>query len=121
MPIIASAYAAPWFLRNGHSHTVYPVLRRRVTDVEYCRERLELEDGDFLDLDWSRVGSQNAVIVLHGLEGSSQGPYVKGMIRAFNRRGVDGLALNFRGCSGEPNRLLRFYRSESTRLNSSHG
>lgn len=111
MPILPSAYVAPWFLRNGHTHTVYPVLRRRVAEVRYERERLELEDGDFLDLDWLKVGGRAVVIVAHGLEGSSGGGYVKGMVRAFNRRGVDAVALNFRGCSGEPNRLLRFYHS----------
>jgi predicted alpha/beta-fold hydrolase len=114
VPVISSDYEAPWFLRNGHAHTVYPVLRRKIPEVVYQRERLELEDGDFLDLDWSRAGSDRAgrvVIVAHGLEGSSEGAYVKGMARAFNRRGWDALALNFRGCSGEPNRLLRCYHS----------
>jgi predicted alpha/beta-fold hydrolase len=36
------------------------------------------------------------------------------MARAFNRRGWDALAWNFRGCSGEPNRLLRSYHSGAT-------
>lgn len=111
MPVVTSTYEAPWFLRNGHAHTVYPAMRRRVPKVVYHRERLELEDEDFIDLDWSRCGGDKLVVVLHGLEGSSQGTYVKGMIRAFNRRGWDGVAMNFRGCSGEPNRLLRFYHS----------
>ena len=82
--------------------------------LRYERERLELEDGDFLDLDWSRVGSRNVVVLVHGLEGSSEGTYMMGMARAFNRRGWDALALNFRGCSGEPNRLLRSYHSGAT-------
>jgi uncharacterized protein len=111
VPVIASAYCAPWFLRNGHAQTIFPVLFRRIPGVRYERERLELEDGDFLDLDWSRVGSRSALIITHGLEGSSQSGYVKGMARAFNRRGWDAVALNFRGCSGESNRLLRSYHS----------
>jgi hypothetical protein len=114
VPLIESTYAPPWFLKNGHAHTVYPALRRKVEDVRYQRERLELEDGDFLDLDWSRVGGTDTVVVSHGLEGSSQGGYVKGMVRAFNRRGVDAVAWNCRGCSGEPNRLQRFYHSGSS-------
>jgi len=111
MPLLVSTYEAPLLLRNGHTHTLYPHLKRRVDDVVYQRERLELDDGDFLDLDWSRTGAARCVIVSHGLEGSSQGVYVKGMVRAFNRRGWDALAWNFRGCSGEPNRLLRLYHS----------
>jgi predicted alpha/beta-fold hydrolase len=111
VPLIESSYEPPWFLRNGHAHTVYPAMRRRVSDVTYQRERLELPDGDFIDLDWARVGGARLVVVAHGLEGSSQGGYVRGMVRAFNRRGWDAVAMNFRGCSGEPNRLLRFYHS----------
>lgn len=109
--MIPSLYQPPWFLRNGHAQTVYPVLRRRLPEVRYERERLELADGDFLDLDWSRAGGRNVVIVSHGLEGSSQRDYVKGMVRTFNRRGWDAVAWNYRGCSGEPNRLLRFSHS----------
>ena len=111
MPLIESSYVPPWFLRNGHAHTVYPAMRRRVEGISYQRERLELPDGDFMDLDWSKVGRGQLVVIAHGLEGSSQGGYVRGMVRAFNRRGWDAVAMNFRGCSGEPNRLLRFYHS----------
>jgi predicted alpha/beta-fold hydrolase len=102
---------------------MFPVLCRRVGGVTYRRERLELEDGDFLDLDWALAKPTAAeagrhkskvVIIAHGLEGSAQGTYVKGMVRAFTRRGWDVLALNFRGCSGESNRLLRSYHSGAT-------
>ena len=117
MPVILSAYEAPWFLRNGHAQTVYPAIGRRVREVTYERKRLELDDGDFMDLDWSRAGGRRVgrvVVVAHGLEGSAQAVYVKGMVRAFNRRAWDAVALNFRGCSGEPNRLLRCYHSGVT-------
>ncbi len=112
MPVIPSSYRAPWWLRNGHVHTVYASLRRRVRGIRYERERLELDDGDFLDLDWARVADARGVVVVsHGLEGSSAAAYVKGMARAFNRRGWDAVAWNQRGCSGEPNRLPRLYHS----------
>ena len=106
-----SSYKAPGFLMEGHVHTVFPTMLRCVRGVRYQRERLRLADGDFLDLDWSRAGSRKLVIVSHGLEGSSDRGYVLGMIRAFNRRGWDGLAWNFRGCSGEPNLNFRLYHS----------
>lgn len=112
MPVLASTYEAPWFLRNGHLQTVYPALKRRVTGFSYTRTRLELKDGDFLDLDISNVQeSKRGVLLAHGLEGCSERAYMRGMVRAFNRRGWNAFALNFRGCSGEPNRLLRFYHS----------
>lgn len=78
------------------------------------RRRVELADGDFLDVDGSHGFGNRAVLIAHGLEGSSGGAYVRGMVRAFNRRGWDALAMNFRGCSGEPNRLLRSYHSGAT-------
>jgi predicted alpha/beta-fold hydrolase len=109
--MINSNYRAPLLFRNGHIHTVYPALFRRVDDVYYQRERIETLDNDFLDLDWSRVGGETLVILSHGLEGDSHRPYVKGMVRALNRHGIDALAWNYRGCSGEPNRQLRMYHN----------
>lgn len=115
MPIIEhSTYTPSGIFRNPHVQTIYPVFFRRVKGVRYTRERIETPDGDFLDLDWSRVGSDKLVIVVHGLEGSSRSKYMPGMIRAFNRRGWDGLAMNQRGCGGEINRLPGFYHAGST-------
>lgn len=79
------------------------------------RERWELRDGDFVDVD--RVeGPRDAplLVVLHGLEGSSSSHYVRGLLRQGRERGFRGLALNFRGCSGEPNRFVRSYHSGET-------
>ncbi|MBD3308089.1 alpha/beta fold hydrolase [candidate division KSB3 bacterium] len=115
MPLIEhSPYSPPWWLRNRHLHTIYPALCRKVPQVTYTRQRLETPDGDFLDLDWSKVGADRLLIAVHGLEGSSRSHYMLGMIRAFNRRGWDGVACNLRGCSGEPNRLLSFYHAGMT-------
>ncbi|MEM6263285.1 MAG: alpha/beta fold hydrolase [Bacteroidota bacterium] len=49
--------------------------------------------------------------MLHGLEADSSSAYVKGLIKAFCQNGYDGVAMNFRSCSGEPNRLLKSYHS----------
>lgn len=112
MPLIEnSTYQAPPLFNNGHVQTSYPTLFRKVKPVHYQRERIYTPDDDFIDLDWSRVGSKNAVIISPGLEASSEASYIKGMTHAFNRRGWDGAVFNFRGCSGETNRLLRSYHS----------
>ncbi len=68
-----------------------------------------MPDGDFLDLDWSRKGNKQLIIVLHGLEGSANRPYVKGMIKHFNENGWDGMGVNMRSCSGELNSKLYSY------------
>ena len=115
MPLIlASTYAAPRLLRDGHAQTVYPTLSRKVPAVPYERQRVELADGDFVDVDHSRVGARRVAVISHGLEGHSRRPYVLGMARAFNAAGWDVAAWNFRGCSGEPNRLLKFTHSGSS-------
>lgn len=115
MPVVSeSAYLPPRFLRNRHIATIYPSLFRRVKGVQYERQRLFTPDGDFLDLDYSRTGSDRIVIILHGLEGNSSRPYVLGMVSIFNEGGFDTVSMNFRGCSGEPNILLRSYHSGET-------
>jgi uncharacterized protein len=78
------------------------------------RERIATPDDDFLDLDWLARGSNKLLIISHGLEGSSDRPYVKGLARAAFHKGYDVLAWNFRGCGGEINRQLRFYHSGAT-------
>lgn len=115
MPIIrTSTYNPPPLMSNGHFQSVIPTLMRRIKDVNYERERIHTPDGDFLDLDWSRVGSRKLAIVSHGLEGHSRRHYVLGQVRALNAHGWDACAWNFRGCSGEPNQTLKFYHSGAT-------
>jgi predicted alpha/beta-fold hydrolase len=80
------------------------------------RERIETPDGDFLDLDWHRTPDCRGklAVVSHGLEGNSRKKYPLGMARVLNRAGWDVICFNFRCCSGEPNRKLRFYHSGVT-------
>ncbi len=110
-----SSYKPPFYLFNAHLQTIIPSLFRKVSNIQYERERIRTEDKDFLDLDWYRPGnSDRLLIVSHGLEGDSGRSYVKGIIKAFAQKGCHGLAWNFRGCSGEPNLLERFYHSGAT-------
>ncbi len=107
-------YSAPRFLFSPHLETIFPSLIRKVTIQPYTRERINTSDNDFLDLDWLIQGSNKLVIISHGLEGNSQRPYVKGMAKAFFANGYDVLAWNYRGCSEEMNKQLRFYHSGAT-------
>lgn len=114
MPLVSSQYKRPpFYLFNGHLETVVPSMFRKVAGT-YQRERLELTDGDFLDLDWMQGDNDKLVIISHGLEGSSDRHYSKGMATYFAQRGWDALAWNCRGCSGEMNRLPRFYHHGAT-------
>src|SRR3982074_2314014 len=114
MPILASRFHPPAFLHNGHVQAILPVLLPRRLSIVFERERLELEDGDFLDLDWARLGGDKLAILSHGLEGCSDNGYIRGMATALLGAGWDALAWNLRGCGKEMNRLPRFYHSGET-------
>lgn len=109
MPLLPSKHRPPFYLFNGHLQTIVPSLFRQVEGVQYERERLLTPDDDFIDVDWSRVGSDALLVLSHGLEGDTGRPYITGMVKAFNAEGVDAMAWNYRSCSGEPNKLLRSY------------
>jgi predicted alpha/beta-fold hydrolase len=85
-----------------------------VEGIEYERERVETWDDDFIDFDWSRIGSKKLIIVSHGIEGNSSRHYAKGLSRIFNSNEYDVLVWNLRGCSGEDNRQLYTYHSGKT-------
>ncbi len=116
MPIIESTYKTPYFFRNGHVSTVYSGLIRRIKDVEQKRERIILPDDDFLDLDWSysEEKTNKIIILLHGLEGDAQRPYMTGTAKLFNNNNFDAVCVNFRGCSGSANLKFRSYHSGAT-------
>lgn len=111
-----SSFKPAWWLNNNHLQTIYPALCRRIAPpTPLRRERLTTPDRDFVDIDW--VGEDNAaplVMLLHGLTGSSRSGYIAGLQNALRAHGVRSVALNFRGCSGEPNRLARGYHSGDT-------
>jgi len=103
-------------LGNPHLQTLWGPVLRRQPPLQRERQRLWLADGDFMDLDWHGPHSADSplVLVLHGLTGSSNSPYVVGLQRALAAQGWASVALNWRGCSGEPNLLARSYHSGSS-------
>ena len=119
MPVVESSFRPPAWLRNAHLQTVWHVARPRRWPLGHVPERLELTDGDFLDLAWMRRDPAGApadrlAILTHGLESDAQAGYIRGMAVALQAAGWDALAWNFRGCGAEPNRLARFYHSGET-------
>ncbi|MEC7277889.1 MAG: alpha/beta fold hydrolase [Bdellovibrionota bacterium] len=114
MPIVETNFNAPTFMSNGHFQTLYPYFFRKVKDVELNRERIELPDGDFIDVDILDNSSDQLVILSHGLEGNSNTGYIKGMAKYLAAKdGVDIAAWNYRSCSGELNRKSHFYHAAS--------
>ena len=89
--------AAP--LAGPHAQTLWSGLLLRPPAVATRPERLELPDGDFLDLAWLD-GPRGAplVVVLHGMQGSIASPYARvvlaGLLEVEDGRAVE----EHRGC-----------------------
>ncbi|CAI8406874.1 MAG: Putative aminoacrylate hydrolase RutD [Flavobacterium sp. SCGC AAA160-P02] len=113
MPLIKSTFIPSLLFRNGHFNTIYRQLVMRETN-HYNRKRIMTWDHDFIDLDFSEVNSNKLVILIHGLEGSSESNYVLSSSKVLNAAGYDTVSLNLRGCSGEDNLLLSTYHSGKT-------
>lgn len=103
-----------WWLPGPHLPTLWSALARRRSPVSVRQERLELADGDFIDLCWVGSSKGPIVVVLHGLEGSCRSKYAAAILEQIGRRDWGGVLMQFRGCSGEPNRRDRSYHSGDT-------
>lgn len=115
--IVTSAFKPAWWLQNAHVQTLAASLISLRKVVMDRMERLELPDGDFIDLAWvDRHANTDAplVVLLHGLGGSMHSPYIAAQIHAYKKKGWRTVVMHFRGASGQPNRLLRAYHSGDT-------
>lgn len=109
MPILKSSFRTSKIMSNGHLQTIYPFLFRKIKASGFDNERVELTDGDFIDLDFFKSSSKTLVIISHGLEGSSDKAYSRGLAKTLHNQGLDVIAWNMRSCSKEINRLPTFY------------
>ncbi|MGO9829954.1 MAG: YheT family hydrolase, partial [Myxococcaceae bacterium] len=102
-------------LANPQAQTLLAYALRRPPALPLRRERLATPDGDFLDVDWLEAPKERPhLLVLHGLEGSSASGYVGQTLHEAQGLGWGAVAMNFRSCSGQPNRQLRSYCSGET-------
>ena len=116
MPILKTKIKTPPFMSSAHFQTLYPSFFRKVKNFYFHRERLNLNDGDFIDIDISQINSDSLVVLSHGLEGCSQSSYIKGMAKyIIDNKLADVAAWNMRSCSGELNRSPFFYHGASTK------
>jgi predicted alpha/beta-fold hydrolase len=113
MPLLKSDFAPTLPFKNGYFNTMYrPLFMKDI--CTYNRKRIPTWDADFIDLDFSFVGSKTLVLLIHGLEGSSESKYMASTSNHINRKGLDTVCFNLRSCSGEDNLLLATYHSGKT-------
>ncbi|MCB1738611.1 MAG: hydrolase [Gammaproteobacteria bacterium] len=114
MPIVDSDFKPAPGLGGAHRQTLYPVGFRPRPALALRHERLELADGDFLDIAHSGPAEGPILLMFHGLEGSLDSHYARPWMQTFHAIGWRTVFMHFRNCSGEPNRLPRAYHSGET-------
>lgn len=116
--IIESTFKPLWWLKNPHMQTLYPkLIDLQKMELTYTKERIELTDGDFIDLVWSNHHLPHhspLVILLHGLGGGLHSHYVQSLFSSLNAQGIRCVMMYFRGASDEPNRFIRAYHAGDT-------
>lgn len=109
--IISSTFKPYPLLKNQHLQTLWPVLFRKDPQLQTSRERLRTEDKDFIDIDWHEMPGHPLILLIHGLASSSSAKYIKGLQLSLSQGGFASVALNLRGCSGEPNNKVEGYHA----------
>jgi predicted alpha/beta-fold hydrolase len=111
-------YTPAWWVPGAHLRTLWGKLVRRPPPLLTRIERWATSDGDEIEL--HRVdpveGSAHGgrLLVLHGLEGTIQSHYLRGILAQARQRGWAADALIFRTCNGEVTRARRLYHSGET-------
>jgi predicted alpha/beta-fold hydrolase len=109
---IDSSFRPAWWLPGPHLQTILPGLMRRRPRprLRAERRRIELADGDFIDL--SCGGERGArVLIIHGLEGGLDSHYAGTLFERLAAHGLRPVFMHLRGAGGEPNRLPRSYHA----------
>lgn len=112
--VVASDFRPHPLIRGAHLQTLVPSLLRPLPPLDLCIERLELPDGDFVDLGWCGEGSGPIATLVHGLTGGFESKYLRGLARELIAQGWRCVLLQLRGGGAEPNRLPRSYHQGDT-------
>jgi len=112
-------FVPAWWLKSRHAQTVWGRLARPQALLRLRREALTSPDGDTLLIDHLDVPAEKdarLLLLLHGLEGSSNSVYAQGMLALAARAGLRAAVLNSRYCAREPEDLDRCVPNGRPRL-----
>ena len=111
-------YTPAWWVPGAHAQTVWGKFMRRSLVVPTRAEQWTTPDDDVIEL--RRLDAPAAredtprLLILHGLEGTIDSHYLRGILQQARRRGWLADVMLFRGCNGELNRARRIYHSGET-------
>ncbi|GJQ13723.1 hypothetical protein GpartN1_g5514.t1 [Galdieria partita] len=100
-----------WTRLGGHFQTIFGSIFP-IPNIRYDkRRRFFTPDGDFFDVDivFACDKQKPYVVVCHGLESSAHSSHSLRIVESFAALDWNVFAINYRGCSGVPNRTLRTY------------
>jgi len=118
--VVPSGFRPAWWLRNRHLQTIFPSLPWSAEPIlPLIRRPLPLPDGDVTVVDWLAELPEDGtdvplLVILHGLEGSAQSTYARGLLRAASDHGWNAAVLHFRDCGDYRNLLPRRYHAGET-------
>jgi predicted alpha/beta-fold hydrolase len=109
-------YVAPWWLRNGHVMTVFAAMRRRrFPSLPEAEKRcFDVAPGTrvLAKCHWQADRRAHPTLVLlHGLEGSANAPYMQGLAERGIRAGFNVVRLNQRNCGRTEHLSTTLYHS----------
>jgi len=108
--------AAPWWLPDGHSQTLWAALGARTRSglaPPVQREHWRTPDGDAIVVDRVPASGPHRpqLVHFHGLEGSSASHYARAMAAWAHHQDWHWVMPHFRGCGGLLNLAPRAYHS----------
>ena len=111
-------FRSAWWLPGPHASTLWGKFGRNEPELNVRWETVEMPDGDFVELAHWDAAVPNVttprLFILHGLEGTVNSQYVRGLMREAHERGWNATLMSYRTCGPTPNRLTRSYHSGET-------
>ena len=112
-------FSPPFYLKNPHIQTIWAARIRHVPSFPYKEEFLHYLTMFFLMLYWRDVEKEQQsktplVLLIHGVSGSAQSVYVRGMIKGLFEDGMGCVGISLRSAGNIHNKTAKAYHAGET-------